>query len=239
MSKQYTFDYDAANFAVYLPSLQKGYSQYATRKDSTVRDGELPNGFSISDLNFFDKNSSLWSSRYSLYSCGQFEKSVIEKDDICAYRKGDGIVVGDSGGFQLGTGAISSKSEKQHLERFKNKPNEQYARWMDSGFAERTLRWLEKYTDYAMTLDMVLWGSSVWNNGEGYKHTQNSQIRNLSVQQLIDLSVNNLKYFDDNRGKYKDTTKFLNVLQDCGKGTGEKWYQAVKDFPFERLGTWK
>ena len=121
MSKQYTFDYDSANFAIYLPRLQKEYSQYATREDSTVRDGQLPAGFSVSDLNFFDKNSSLWSSRYSLYSCGQFKKSIIDEDDICAYRRGEGIVVGDSGGYQLGTGAIRNKSEKRHLERYKNK----------------------------------------------------------------------------------------------------------------------
>ena len=61
----------------------------------------------------------------------------------------------------------------------------------------------------------------------------NSQLRKLTVQQLIDLSVDNLRYFSDNRGRSSASTKFLSVLQDIGKGTGNAWYDAVKSFDFE------
>lgn len=70
---------------------------------------------------------------------------------------------------------------------------------------------------------MVLWA----------KNNDSSQLHHLTTQQLIDLSVDNLRYFADNRGKQRRTTKFLSVLQDIGDGTGEAWYQAVKDFEFE------
>jgi len=51
---------------------------------------------------------------------------------------------------------------------------------------------------------------------------------------LIELSVENLRYFADKRGAATGArAKYLNVLQDAGGGTGEAWYAAVKDFDFE------
>jgi hypothetical protein len=80
-----------------------------------------------------------------------------------------------------------------------------------------------------MTLDMVLWAAEEYENPMAAK----SQLRKLTTDQLIELSVDNLRYFSDYRGREARTTKFLSVLQDVGKGTGEAWYQAVKDFEFE------
>ena len=80
-----------------------------------------------------------------------------------------------------------------------------------------------------MTLDMVLWAAET----NARPNAKKSQLRKLSVQQLIDLSVDNLRYFADHRGQGKRNTKFLNVIQDTGNGSGEAWYKAVKDFEFE------
>lgn len=226
-------DYKTLDIAPYLPSLQSNYAQYAKRKDNDVT-RTLPKPLSISDLDFLSGKSKLWNCDYTLYSSGQFETSQIVPHDMCAHRKkGTGIVVGDSGGFQLGTGKIRNKEEKAHLNKFRLNPQAQFDNWSSCGFRERTLRWLEKYTDYAMTLDMVLWAQHEFTKQPKYSHAKNSQLTNLSVQQLIDLSVDNLRYFADNRGKYGDETKFLSVLQDCGDGTGDAWYKAVKDFEFE------
>ena len=165
-----------------------------------------------------------------MYSCGQFDKKQIRNRDIVAERNvSDCVVIGDSGGFQLGTGSITSKAELKHLEHFKNDAVAQYNNWQQCDFRERTLRWLDRYTDYAMTLDMVLWAAEEYEQPNAKK----SQLRKLSVQQLIDLSVDNLRFFADNRGRGGRGTKFLSVLQDIGNGTGEAWYQAVKDFEFE------
>ncbi len=219
-------------YAVYLPSLQQQYAYEATKTNAeTSRDRKrFPKRFDTRWLNFLDKESELWHCGYTLYSCGQFDGKQIRTRDIVAERNTDDcVVVGDSGGFQLGTGAITSKAELEHLERYKNDAVAQYNNWHDSGFRQRTLAWLERYTDYAMTLDMVLWAA------ESYEqpNAKGSQLRKLSVQQLIDLSVENLRYFADNRGQSSRTTKFLSVLQDIGNGTGDAWYQAVKDFEFE------
>lgn len=221
--------YHDNRYAIYVSSLQSGYAQYATRKNKDVRDGDLPSNFRVRDLDFLDPSSQLWSCAYTLYSSGQFDKAQLRNADMIRDRKrGQSVVIGDSGGFQLGTGVIKNRDEQKELNRLATNPAKLVAQWQDVGFRRRTLRWLEMYTDYAMTLDMVLWGSK-----EANKDSK-SVLRNLSVDQLIDLSVDNLKFFSDNRGHVSGGgTKFLSVLQDIGNGTGERWYQAVKDFEFE------
>ncbi len=227
--EDFTKRYHDNRYAIYVPSLQSGYAQYATKKNKDVRDGDLPSSFRVRDLDFLDPSSQLWSCGYTLYSSGQFDKAQLRNADMIRDRKrGQSVIIGDSGGFQLGTGVIKNRDEQQALNRLAVNPAKLVAQWKDVGFRRRTLRWLEMYTDYAMTLDMVLWGSKEANKDS------NSVLRNLSVDQLIDLSVDNLKYFSDNRGQVSGGgTKFLNVLQDIGNGTGERWYQAVKDFEFE------
>ena len=230
MTENLTEQYDG--YAKYVPSLQMTYASYATKTKSEINRGSdrFPKKWRSEFLNFLDKNNGLWHCGYTLYSCGQFDKSQIRGRDIVAERnRSDCIVIGDSGGFQLGTGKITSKSELAHLERYKNDPVAQFQNWHRSGFRERTLKWLDLYADYSMTLDMVLWAVEDYSN----PIAKSSQLRKLSVQQLIDLSVDNLKYFSENRGRVGKGTKFLSVLQDIGGGTGEMWYDAVKDFEFE------
>ncbi len=219
------------SYAVYLPSLQQHYAEFATRDRSDARQGRIPRNFRPKDLDFLSSDSRLWSCKYALYSSGQFEKAFVTTDDMVINRKREGvIVVGDSGGYQLGTGAIKSKREKEAIYRYQDSPQEFYQNWFTTGYRERVLNWLDAYTDYAMTLDLPLWASIE----EEPKST--SPIRNLSIKQLIDLSVDNLRYFQENRGRNfgGEGTKFLNVIQDIKQeGAGELWYDAVKDFEFE------
>lgn len=234
MSENLTKQYEG--YAVYLPSLQQYYAEYATKTNADVirEKSRKPSKFKTEWLNYLDPNNALWYCAYTLYSAGQFGTKRIPKRDIVGERNPKHtVVVGDSGGFQLGTGSIESNAEKAHLERYKHDAVAQYNNWQHSGFRERTLAWLERNTDYAMTLDMVLWAAETYNE----PRAKDSQLRKLSIQQLIDLSVDNLRYFANNRGKASRSTKFLNVLQDIGVvggvDTGEAWYQAVKDFEFE------
>jgi len=219
-----------SEYAVYLPSLQQPYAEFAMRGRSDVRQGKIPRNFRPSDLDFLSSESRLWTCKYALYSAGQFETSFIEKSDMIANRKREGaIIVGDSGGYQLGTGKIKSKREKESIYRYADSPDEFYSHWFTTGFRERVLNWLDAYTDYAMTLDLPLWAS------KEFKPDSTSPLRNLSVDQLIALSVDNLRYFQENRARNfgGEGTKFLNVIQDAENGTGQLWYDAVKDFEFE------
>lgn len=96
--------------------------------------------------------------------------------------------------------------------------------WHATGFRERTLEFLDLYCDYSMTLDMPLWA----------RNKNGSQLRNLEVEQLIQLSVENLSFFADNRGRnFGKGTKFLSVLQGLDDASTDLWYNAVKGFEFE------
>lgn len=226
--------YDKRDYAIYLPSLQSPYASFATKHESEVREGDLPSDFRIKDLDFFNPNSRLWSCGYALYSAGQFTDSQL-RSDIIAYRdRSKSVVIGDSGGFQLGTGKISNVSEKAALVRYASDPAQQVANWHATGFRERTLEFLDLYCDYSMTLDMPLWARNPDALLGSSDKKGSSQLRNLEIQQLIQLSVDNLRYFSDNRGRNRGRgTKFLSVLQDDGGGTGDRWYDAVKGFEFE------
>src|SRR6056297_3195245 len=207
------------DYAVYLPSLQQHYAAFPLRDQSNIREGDLPKGLALKDLDFLDQNSRLWHSKHILYSAGQFDKAQIRTPDIVTQRSADTVVLGDSGGYQIATGKMKAL---RGWEKQANDPLALERRWLENiSIRDRILRWLDRYSDYAMTLDMPLF----------ILKEKKSPFRNLSAQQLIDLSVENLRYFADNRGKATGAkAKYLNVLQDVGDGTGEAWYNAVKHF---------
>lgn len=214
------------NCAIYLPSLQKSYAAFPFREATSVRDGDLPKGLSLADLDFLNPASNLWNCKYVLYSAGQFDRAQIRTPDMITERKPGTVVVGDSGGYQIATGKLKTL---KGWTQYADDPNYIARRWStEVHIRDRILRWLDRYCDYAMTLDMPLW---LLNEPKAQK---NSPFAKLSVDQLIDLSYKNLKYFADNRGKASGSkAKYLNVLQDAGGDTGERWYQRVKDFEFE------
>lgn len=214
------------DYAVYLPSLQQGYAAFPYRNPSTIRNGVLPDNFDLKDLDFLNPASKLWHSKYVLYSAGQFDRAQIRTPDMVTERSADTVVIGDSGGYQIGTGKMKALNG---WGKHAADPNYIANRWQNEvGIRDRILRWLDRYCDYAMTLDMPIW---ILNDPKAQK---SSPFAKLSADQLIDLSYENLKYFADNRGKATGAkAKYLNVLQDAGGDTGERWYQRVKDFEFE------
>jgi hypothetical protein len=150
-----------------------------------------------------------------LYSAGQFNSATIATPDIVSTRSKDTVIIGDSGGFQVGTGKLPAI---RGWADFKNKPEAVYRKWMrERGIRDTILRWLDRYCDYAMTLDMPLW---VLHD----RKSKTSPFVNLTAQQLIELSVENLRYFAEKRGAATGArAKYLNVLQDAGNGSGEAW----------------
>lgn len=210
------------DYAVYLPSLQQAYAAFPYRDPKSVRDGALPDGLALKDLDFLNPTSNLWHCKYVLYSAGQFDRAQIRTPDMVTERSKDTVVLGDSGGYQIATGKMKAL---RGWEKLANDPLALERRWLeDISIRDRILRWLDRYSDYAMTLDIPLF---ILKEGR-------SPFRNLSADQLIELTHENLKYFADNRGKASGAkAKFLNVLQDVGDGTGEAWYKRVKDFDFE------
>jgi hypothetical protein len=130
-------------------------------------------------------------------------------------------VLGDSGGFQIGQGTLKGT---EHYKKAKTSA-EICQMWRDSGdIRKRTLLWLDMHSDYAMTIDMPLWARL-----PQFKHTP---FHKCSVQELIDLSLDNLKYIKANTN---GNTKWLNVLQGTEEKDSKLWWDAVKKY---RMGGW-
>ncbi len=75
------------------------------------------------------------------------------------------------------------------------------------------------HTDYAMTIDMPSWAV--------LKGREASPFHLCSVQQLTDMTVDNLKFIDAHR---QGRTKWLNVIQGNDQKTMLEWWRAVKWF---------
>jgi len=227
------------NYAVYLPSLQEPYANTAHSDGFKNKRSTRPLNLNAELLDFLDSNCKLWTHNCTLYSCGQYSGSTITHRNMIAERKrGDNIVVGDSGGYQLGTNALRRKETKSFFSKYKDKPSLFAKRWNQSGEVERVVHFLNAYCDYSMTLDMVMWGTDEAKPTQKMKDENKSPLKNLSVQQCIDLTIENLKYIDSQRDVGNEhKTKWLNVTQCIGNvqgvDSGSVWYDAVKDFEFE------
>ena len=207
-------------FAVYLPAMQYHYAS-AVKDNKPIKGREFPTSIKFTDLDFLNPNSKLWHYGYALYSAGQFSNA---RPKACAVTNRDRektIVLGDSGGFQIGQGTLKGT---EHFKKAKTS-SEICQMWRDSGDTrKRILNWLDAHSDYAMTIDMPLWARLPI-----FKHTP---FHKCSVQELIDLSVDNLKYIKANTN---GDTKWLNVLQGTEANDSKLWWDAVKRY---RMGGW-
>lgn len=207
-------------FAVYLPAMQYHYAS-AVKDNKPIKGRDFPTSIKLTDLDFLNPNSKLWHYGYALYSAGQFSNA---RPKACAVTNRDRektIMLGDSGGFQIGQGTLKGT---EHFKKAKTS-SEICQMWRDSGDTrKRILNWLDAHSDYAMTIDMPLWARLPI-----FKHTP---FHKCSVQELIDLSVDNLKYIKANTN---GDTKWLNVLQGTEANDSKLWWDAVKRY---RMGGW-
>lgn len=81
------------------------------------------------------------------------------------------------------------------------------------------LRWMERYADYAMTLDVPT--GPVLKPGYPFATTAD----------CLKQTLNHLDFFQRNRRSSE--LKLLNVLQGNNPGEADLWYDAVKEYEFE------
>lgn len=206
------------NFAVYLPSIQKSFAKAAYKNGDRTR--PMPANVGMKDLNFLNPNSKLWHYGYALYSAGQFKINETQAD-IVTNRDSRTILLGDSGGFQIGKGTLAGFTALKGL----TDPDEVCAAWRDAVQLKTWIvNWLENHSNYAMTLDMPLWAQLKGNKGTPF--------HKCSTEQLIQLTVENLKFIDNHK---QGRTKWLNVIQGTSAEDMKLWWDAVKGY---RFGGW-
>ena len=202
------------DYAVYLPAVNDSFAAEALKPLPPTR--PFPAGLTLSDLIFWDRGNRLWHYSHLLHSVGLH--AVGSQPDNAVTRAGrtDCVLLGDSGGYQIGTGKLKGYRELRS--------------GMDAASAQSTwagaysvrrwiLDWLELHTDYAMTIDMPLWATLP--KGEA------SPFHQCSQQALTDMTVDNLRFIDTHR---QGRTRWLNVIQGLDDSSMLAWWQAVKWF---------
>ena len=207
------------DYAVYLPAISSFYSTYIAKQrvEEFIAADRIPDGFDrgIEGMNFLNPEQGYFTYKYGLYSAGHaqlnLEKSVIQEAMIQQRDRDNTVIVGDSGGYQIGKGVLKFD-------------------WLnfDGPSANKTrldiLRWLELTADWSMMLDVPTWACD-------HIHAPKTGLKDFD--DCLNKTKFNNKFFLENRdGK---TTKFLNVLQGSNWETAETWYNGVKEFSDENV----
>jgi hypothetical protein len=201
------------DYAVFLPAISSFYSTYIAKQrlEEFVPLARIPAGFDrgIEGMNFLNPEEGYFTYKYGLYSAGHaqldLQKSVVQESMIQQRDRANTMILGDSGGFQIGKGILKFD-------------------WLDfeGKKANKTrddiLNWLELTADWSMMLDVPTWACD-------HNHTQKTGLK--TFDDCLQKTRYNNEYFLKNR---LGQTKFLNVLQGSDWDTAEKWYNGVKEY---------
>lgn len=204
------------DYAVYLPAISSFYSTYVAKQrvEEFVPKERIPQGFDrgIEGMNFLNADQGYFTYKYGLYSAGHaqldLEKTMIQDSMIQVRDRANTVIVGDSGGYQIGKGVLKFD-------------------WMnfEGAAANKTrdniLNWLELTADWSMLLDVPTWASD---------HIHRPKTGLVDFNDCLQKTLHNNDYFIRNR---LGQTKFLNVLQGSDWETAQIWYDAVKHLPTE------
>lgn len=208
-----------ADHAIYLPAVNAALPKLVDRQ--LPDDRRFPVNFDLTDLAFWTGTSRLWNHMFLLHSIGNYSVSAFPKQSMFHRKPNSFTFVGDSGGFQIGKGTLEGLiGLTQGMSG-----SAAVAAWNLNYDAKIWIvNWLEQNSDYAMTLDMPLWANTQFGT--------TSPFHNCSEQQLLNMTLDNLKIIERNRvGK----TKWLNAIQGTNAEDTIRWWDAVKYF---RYGGW-
>ena len=201
------------DYAVYLPAISSFYSTYVAKQrlGEFVPKERIPAGFDrgIEGMNFLNPEQGYFTYKYALYSAGHaqldLEKSVEQESMIQQRDRSQTMILGDSGGYQIGKGVL--KFDWLNFEG----PEANKTR-------QKILEWLELTADWSMMLDVPTWACD---------HIHSPKTGLKTFEDCLDKTKFNNDYFLKNR---LGQTKWLNVLQGSDWDTAEKWYDGVKEF---------
>lgn len=202
------------DYAVYLPAVNTLYAGILTKPIEENR--PFPSTFTLDDMLFWRGNNKLFYHPHFLHSVGHYKVGSRADNVITRRGRKDGFLFGDSGGYQIGTGNMDGV---KGLKGAMPADDACYA-WREAyDVRSWIVGWLETYTNYAMTIDMPLWARD--------PSKANTPFHQCTPDQLIQLTVENLKFIDVHR---QDKTKWLNVIQGADINALTKWWNAVKWF---------
>ena len=201
------------DYAVYLPAISSFYSTYIAKQrlEKFISDERIPKGFDrgVEGMNFLNEEEGYFTYKYGLYSAGHaqldLQKSLVQESMIQQRDRGRTMILGDSGGYQIGKGVLKFD-------------------WLDfegksaNETRQKILEWLELTADWSMMLDVPTWACD---------HIHSPKTGLKTFEDCLDKTRFNNDYFLQNR---LGQTKWLNVLQGGDWDTAEKWYRGVVEF---------
>lgn len=211
-----TVKFKTEDYAIYLPAVNDDFAVRVTQQVPANR--PFPVNLTLSDLAFWDKKNPLFHYPYVLHSIGQYKVGSVVDNGLTRGGRTDRVLIGDSGGFQIGKGTL-----KGYNELYKGMAGEAAVEaWVNADDVRNWIvTWLETYCQYAMTLDMPLWAAT--------EAGLDSPFHSCTMQQLTDMTVDNLRYIEMYR---QGNVKWLNVVQGVDEQTTRDWYGAVKWFKY-------
>ena len=251
--------------AIFLPAVSSFYSTFIgkQRYGNYVDPARLPAGFTqgVEGLNFFDPEKGYFYYKWGLYSAGHADLDMTrksEKDDMFRSRprNGDSIVVGDSGGFQIGKGVwegewrdpngpevqammadcvakgiesvpVLDKNGKPVLDK---KGNQKYTKIDHVKIYQAKLDAAQKKREQVLAwMDGLMdWGMILDIPAWVCRSPAGVKATGISTyQEAVNATRHNNLYFMAHRN---GNCKFLNVLQGENHTEAEDWYQQMKDF---------
>lgn len=207
---------EADKYALYFPSIQLASAESIVDAD-IMRDGQAPKKLRGTDFNYLNPKNPHWHYKYCLATAEEYKG---KDGNAVSDRDAASIVMGDSGGYQIGTGDFGDTAKWL---QYQNEPETIMALWRSSYIREEVLRWQQAQCDIAMTMDMPLWAMQDW--------AKKSPFHKLTRQQLTELTVENLQYISATRRV--GSCKLLNVLQGDNDDDEDYWYNAVRHYGFE------
>ncbi len=216
-------------FARFLPAISKMYADVLW-KGSALRSSPIP----TEDLDFLNPTSTLFHLDAALYSAGQAAKTKqsAQKQSFVTARPSGCVLVGDSGGYQIQTGAI---------------------KWRGDETREQMLCWMEANCDWSMILDFPTGGIGAGTIAAHRKRIEKKEapfdqlvldgqavtLEELHMQNGLGPDYNTCLYqtlYNNNwfvQHRTPGATKLLNVLQGRDERESKEWYQRVKHYSFE------
>jgi hypothetical protein len=206
--------FNTVDYAIYLPAVNAIFAEQLTKTVPAAR--SFPDNLKLDDLAFWREKNPFFYHPYVLYSIGQHAVGSTIKNALTNGGRTDKVLVGDSGGFQIGKGTLKGFKELYTGMR----ADDAQDAWADADEVRAWIvNWLETYTQFAMTIDMPLWSAT--------KFGTESPFHSCSVEQLTDMTVENLKHIEQHT---EGRTQWLNVVQGNDEATTRYWFDAVKWF---------
>ena len=251
--------------AVFLPAVSSFYSTFVGKQrfGNYVDPARLPIYFNngVEGLNFFDPEKGYFYYKWGLYSAGHADLDMTrksEKDDMFRSRprNGDSIVVGDSGGFQIGKGVWEGEwrdpngpevqammadcvakgiesvplKDKDKNQVYDKKGNPKYTKIDHVKNYQARLDAAQKKREQVLAwMDGLMDWGMILDIPAWVCRSENGREKTgvTTYQEAVNATRHNNLYFMAHRN---GNCKFLNVLQGENHTEAEDWYQQMKDF---------